>query len=75
MDRVTVKKAWLVSNVRAQRKHVDIDATKGGSACQLIDELLDTPIGIWQIGLEKMQNPQRRARSIFAVTGPAGAPT
>src|SRR3954447_3998443 len=59
MNRVAVKRRGFAFTVRAERKHIDLDATPGCAARQLVNELLDASTGIRKISFEEMQNLQQ----------------
>ncbi|MFX8554443.1 hypothetical protein ABTM01_20175, partial [Acinetobacter baumannii] len=56
MNGVIVERLGLIADVRAQRKHVDVEALPARAMRQLKDELLNSSIGVRLVGLKEVQN-------------------
>jgi hypothetical protein len=65
MRNMIVKQASLVDHVRAQRQDIDFHSLLSATAGQLINELFDASIRIWQICLVKMKNFQACSFPIY----------
>jgi hypothetical protein len=65
MRNVIVKQASLVDHVRAQRQDINFHSLLSATAGQLINELFDTSIRIWQICFVKMKNFQACSFPIY----------